>query len=220
MVDPTPQTAFPQAIAQAVLEVMGKLGTLAEKHKNTEQGKYNYASIDDFIAHVRGPCIDAGLFIIPNEADEARLSDMTTSKGPRAMWQSRFAFTLVHKSGESYGPIYKTVMVYATGAQSAGSAQSYALKQFMRGLFQIKTGDDDDPDREKIEIRHSGDQETDLQKQAGRIRKEILAANDLNDLGLAWSDNSVTLDHIKLRSETAYDFLTKEYHRKKELLEA
>ena len=84
---------------------------------------------------------------------------------------------------------------------------------------EIKTGDDDDPDKEKIDIRHSGDGETDLQKQAGRIRRQILSANDLDELGLAWADNSVTLDHIKLMSEVAYDFLSKEYHRKKELIE-
>jgi hypothetical protein len=215
----TPETAFPQAIAKAVIEVMSALGTLGKEHENKEGGKYMYASIDDFIAHVRGHCIAAGLFIIPNEDDPARVVDMMTGRGPRAMWLSRFAFTLVHQSGEAYGPIYKTVMVYATGAQAAGSAQSYAMKQLMRGLFQIKTGDDDDPDKEKVEIRHSGDEETDLQKQAGRIRRAILGANDLDELGLIWSDNSVTLDHIKLRSETAYEFLTKEYHRKKELIE-
>ena len=58
-----------------------------------------------------------------------------------------------------------------------------------------------------------------MQKQAGRIRRQILSANDLDELGLAWADNSVTLDHIKLMSEVAYDFLSKEYHRKKELIE-
>jgi hypothetical protein len=37
-------------------------------------------------------------------------------------------------------------MVPARGAQAFGSAQSYALKQFMRSLFQIPTGDKEDAD--------------------------------------------------------------------------
>ena len=37
-------------------------------------------------------------------------------------------------------------MVPARGAQAFGAAQSYALKQFMRSLFQIPTGDREDAD--------------------------------------------------------------------------
>jgi hypothetical protein len=33
-----------------------------------------------------------------------------------------------------------------TGAQTSGSAQSYAVKQFLRGLLMISTGDKDDVD--------------------------------------------------------------------------
>lgn len=227
MADSTPNDSgaqvrqdFPPALAAAILKVMAALGTLAKEHENKGQGGYSYASIDDFIDHVRGPCIEAEIFIIPNEAEPSRLMDVVGKDGKSmAMWWSRFAFTFVHVSGASYGPIFKTVLVHAVGAQSAGAAQSYAMKQLDRGIFQIKTGDDDDPDKEKTDIRGQGDSETDLQKQAGRIRKLLLAAADLDDLGLVWSDNSVTLDHIKLRSETAYDFLSREYHRKKELIE-
>jgi hypothetical protein len=211
--------AFPPEIAAAVIQVMGALGTLA-KDQTGKGITYKFASIDDFIEHVRGPLIEAKLFIIPNEAEPSRLVDVVGKEGkPAAMWWSRFAFTLVHVSGASYGPIYKTVLVHATGAQSAGAAQSYAMKQLDRGLFQIKTGDDDDPDKEKTEIRGRGQDETDLQKQAGAIRRKMLTAQDLDELGLTWADNSVTLDHIKLRSETAYDFLVAEYTRRKDQLE-
>src|SRR3546814_3442514 len=71
-------------------------------------------------------------------------------------------------SGERAGPIYKTVMVQANGAQAAGSAQSYAIKQFMRGQFMIPTGDADDPDKISVDISAQGHSETDLQKQIGR----------------------------------------------------
>lgn len=217
MADSTPH--YPPAVSKAVIAVMRSLGTLAKANDN-KFDKYQYASIDDFIQFVRGHCADAGLFIEPNEADEARLVDVAKKDGkPMAMWWARFAFYLVHEGGERAGPIYKTVMVQANGAQAAGAAQSYALKQFMRGQFMIPTGDADDPDKSSLDISAQGQSETDLQRQASRIRRAILTAQDLNELGLAWSDNSVNIDHIKRVSETAYDFLRSEYDKRKTTLE-
>lgn len=210
---------FPPAIAEAVVTVMGSLGTLAKGNEN-KFDHYNYASIDDFIEHVRGHCAEAGLFIVPNEAREPELQEVSKKDGkPMVVWNARFAFLLVHQSGESYGPIFKTVIVQANGAQAAGSAQSYALKQLQRGLFLIPTGDKDDPDKEGLDISSKGEQQTDLQKLAGKIRKKIREAKDPADLGLVWNDNEIDLELIKTASETAYGFLRKEYDTRKQELE-
>lgn len=212
--------SFPPGIATAVIEVMQALGTLGKDHERDDySAKYNYASIDDFLQHVRGHCATAGLAIIPDEARDAETREITTSKGkPAVMWNARFAFTLIHSSGESYGPIFKGVEVHHTGAQSAGSAQSYALKQLMRGLFMIPTGDADDPDKSGVDIASKGEHQTDLQKLAGAIRKRIRDAGDLAELGLKWSDSELDLEMIRGASDTAYDFLKKEYDiRKREL---
>lgn len=200
---------------------MKAIGTLGKDNKRNDAGaRYDYASIDDFIQHVRGHCADEGLFIIPNEARDAETQEVTKKDGKSAvMWNARFAFTLAHESGESYGPIYKGVAVPATGAQSAGSAQSYALKQFMRGLFLIPTGDADDPDKSGIEIASKGESQTDLQKTAGTIRKKLRGASDLADLGLKWSDSELDLEMIRGASKTAYEFLEREYQNRKTELE-
>jgi hypothetical protein len=92
---------------------------------------------------------------------------------------------LIHESGESYGPIYKGVGVLYTGAQAAGSAQSYALKQLMRGLFLIPTGDADDPDKSGVEITGKGEQQTDLQKLADTDPQEDPKGDDRRSSG--WS---------------------------------
>jgi hypothetical protein len=217
----TQNHSFPPAIAKAVIGVMKAIGTLGKDNKRNDAGaRYDYASIDDFIQHVRGHCADEGLFIIPNEARDAETQEVTKKDGKSAvMWNARFAFTLAHESGESYGPIYKGVSVPATGAQSAGSAQSYALKQFMRGLFLIPTGDADDPDKSGIEIASKGEQQTDLQKVAGQIRKKLREASDLGELGLRWSDSELDLEMIRGASKTAYEFLEKEYQQRKTELE-
>jgi len=217
----TQNHSFPPAIAKAVVSVMTAIGTLAKERKRDDFGaKYEYASIDDFIEHVREHCWTAGLAIIPDEARDAETREITTSKGkPAVMWSARFAFTLIHESGESYGPIFKGVEVQHTGAQSAGSAQSYALKQFMRGLFLIPTGDADDPDKGGVDIASKGEQQTDLQKLASAIRKRIREASDLSELGLRWSDSELDLEMIRGASQTAYEFLEKEYHTRKRELE-
>lgn len=213
--------AFPPKVAAAVVAVIKAVGTLGKGHERKDSGAhYDYASIDDFIEHVRGHCADAGLFIVPNEARDAETQEVTKRDGKSTVvWNARFAFTLVHESGESYGPIYKGVMVPATGAQSAGSAQSYALKQFMRGLFLIPTGDADDPDKGGIDIASKGETQTDMQKLANGIRKKIEDASDMVTLGIAWSESDLDLELIKGASKVAYDFLEKQFETRKTELE-
>jgi hypothetical protein len=221
MATDTQNHAFPPAIAKAVVQVMKGLGTLGKEHDRNDSGaRYKYASIDDFIQHVRGHCAEAGLAIIPDEARDAETQEVTTKAGKSmVLWNARFAFHLVHESGASYGPIYKGVAVPATGAQSAGSAQSYALKQFMRGLFLIPTGDEDDPDKSGVEIASKGEQQTDLQKLANSIRKKIREASNLAELGIAWSDCEVDRELIRGTSATAHSFLEKEYRQRANELE-
>lgn len=200
---------------------MKALGTLGKDNERNDAGaRYSYASIDDFIQHVRGHCGEAGLAIIPDEARDAETQEVTKKDGKSTvMWNARFAFYLIHESGASYGPIHKCVMVPATGAQSAGSAQSYALKQFMRGLFLIPTGDADDPDKSGVEIASKGEQQTDLQKLANGIRKKIRETADPAALGLVWNDCEIDRELIRGASGSAHDFLEKEYRQRAKELE-
>jgi hypothetical protein len=92
----TQNHSFPPAIAKAVVEVMKALGTLGKEHERDDKAaKYEYASIDDFIQHVRGHCAEAGLAIIPDEARDAETREVTTKRSGKSMvmWKARFAFT-------------------------------------------------------------------------------------------------------------------------------
>lgn len=212
---------MPKEIAVAVLAVIDAVGTLKKGEKNAFD-HYDYASIDKFIEHVRSPCFKAGIFFIPQEAAEPRLIETKTKDGkPLMMWWSRFGFTLAHKSGVTYGPIYKTVMVQAKGAQAAGSAQSYALKQLMRALFLIPTGDKDDPDETTSEISAVGEQKTDFQKEAQKIRTAFLKAKDLDALQEKWAINEIRIEEIQEVSVRAHKALCDAYgKREKELTDA
>lgn len=212
---------MPKEVAKAILSVIKACGIL-EKEDENKFDNYDYASIDSFMKHVREHCCDAGLAIIPQEAAEPRLIETKTKSGsPLMMWWSRFGFVLFHESGATYGPIYKTVMVQAKGAQAAGSAQSYALKQLMRGLFLIPTGDEDDPDKTSAEISSVGEQKTDFQKEAQRIRNAFLKAKDLDALQEKWAVNEIRIEEIQEVSERAHKALCDAYgKREKELKDA
>jgi hypothetical protein len=190
---------------------MAALGTLA-KERTGKGVNYSFASIDDFLSFVRVHCFEAGIFIEQDEI-ESRMVDVAKADGKMvAMWWAQYAFTVRHVGGTAIGPMRRSVMVQAFGAQSCGAAMAYALKQFMRSLFLIPTGEAD-PDETKTEISAGGGaRETDLQRKAGRIRKEFLRAATVEELKAAWQGNAVDLDTIKRASETAHEFLAKEYH--------
>ena len=135
---------MPEAVGIAVNSVMAGIKALFKKEKNQDAG-YRFASIDDFLASVNPLCAKAGLIIIQDELDARLVHDGSNETARSWLWTT-FTFMLVHKSGAVYGPLTRSVMVPARGAQAFGAAQSYALKQFMRSLFQIPTGDREDAD--------------------------------------------------------------------------
>ncbi len=199
---------MPENMAKAIINVIATLGTLSRDQTN-KFDRYEYASIDDFITFVRKDASASGLFFIPQEAREPEFKQLQTKKGdPLMMWHARFAFTICHESGETYGPVYKTVMVQANGAQAAGSAQSYALKQLMRALFLIPTGDADDPDKlQTAEYTAPQSAPNRLQNEAERIKAALKRADTAKKVRGAWASNGVVIAEIRTASNPAYTFL-------------
>ena len=140
--DDSTAPSMPQKVATAIAEVMEEIPKLAKGEKNTH-GNYNFASIDDFLEAVRPLCARRGLIIVQDEE-----SFETKDIGGKPWLFMQFRFTLAHSSGETWAhrPARSIMVNAAMGAQAFGAAQSYALKQFMRSLFQIATGEKDDAD--------------------------------------------------------------------------
>jgi hypothetical protein len=132
-------------IFEAVALAIGEVKQLGKSERNKFDG-YDFVSIDKFLALVNPICAAHGLFPHPSQTN-VELYENTNSKGGKSMW-ARFYFdiTLHHSSGEALPPSKIMVAVPMNGAQASGSAQSYALKQFFRGMFMIPTGDKDDAD--------------------------------------------------------------------------
>ena len=144
--DDTTAPSMPAKVATAIAKVMEEVPKLAKDEKN-EHGKYNFASVDDFLQAVRPLCAKHGLIIVQDE--EAFEVKATAGGDKPTQWLlMRFRFTIAHLSGETWAhrPARSIMVNAAMGAQAFGAAQSYALKQFLRSLFQIATGEKDDAD--------------------------------------------------------------------------
>lgn len=147
---------MPPAIASALCKVMMAAKQLGYDSSNAHSN-YKYVSADKFFS-VFGPiCADAGLVIIMDE-DSAEIAGATGKDGKVSSWlKTRYKFTFAHESGAVYGPVFRTVMVLANGAQAFGSAQTYLLKQFLRATFLVPTGERDEvDDQPSDELPRSG----------------------------------------------------------------
>jgi hypothetical protein len=135
---------LPAEIAKAIGEVMIQVLSLPSAEGN-----------DDFLAAVGPLCSRAGLIVLQDE-ESADLID----RSGKGWLRVTYAFSLAHTSGAvSERPIRRTVLQPVTGPRTTGSSQSYALKQFMRSLFQIAMGDRDDAEyRPKVD-RPAADQQ-------------------------------------------------------------
>jgi len=133
---------LPKSIALSINKIMSDIKTLAKDDENKFQN-YSYASIDKFLRAVNPLCAKHGLIITMDEETCRVIRD-----GAKNAWvHIVYKFILSHSSGDtwSYTP-RRNMIVSVTGGQSMGSAMSYTLKQFMRSLFQISTGEKDDLD--------------------------------------------------------------------------
>jgi len=176
------------AKAMAAIRKVGKEG-------RNEHDKYNFASIDDFLAMVNPVCAEAGL-IFPMQEDGIEDFTRKGKFGESAWMRVRWQITVMHISGQSLPPVLRTVEVLRNGAQAYGSAQSYALKQFLRSFLLIPTGDKDDAELQattegtiepsrRAEPRRQSPQNDDA---VDRAIDYISAAVDIADLQASWGN--------------------------------
>lgn len=138
---------FPAKVAAAISQVMKAVPKLGKDEKN-QHGGYQFASIDVFLQVVGRLCADAGLFIVQDEESFEIVQGTDKNGKPQPWLRVSYRFTLAHSSGEAWDhrPVRSIMVLASMGPQAFGSAQSYALKQFERSLFQIATGDGEDAD--------------------------------------------------------------------------
>lgn len=131
-------------IIKALLNVQSSIVSLGHDSEN-KFASYKYVSIDAYYRAIRPLLTASGLVIVPTETDASISPDGKTYK-------ATFDFHIMHDSGEVWeNAVTRTVYVQYTGAQSCGSALSYAEKFVMRTLFKIPTGEYEEPEAHEIE---------------------------------------------------------------------
>jgi hypothetical protein len=178
-------------VLAAISKAMAGIKKVARDGKNTHDN-YNFASIDDFLAMANPICADAGLLFHMDES--SREDFMRKGKYGESAWMRQsFSITVYHTSGQSLPPVTRSVEVLRNGAQAYGSAQSYALKQFLRSLLLIPTGDKDDADfnatdaGEIVKLSPPSPKDDGAHAIASAI-KAIERETDMGSLGAFWAD--------------------------------
>ena len=151
-------TAQRAKVNAAIAKAMGEIQGVVKADKNAH-GNYNFASIDGFLGGCKQPCAENGLHPQINTLSYAPFAGNNNKQ-----WATyEYEIHMAHESGEETAPVKTFVSLPITGAQTSGSAQSYALKQYLRGLFLIQTGEVDDPDFKatiELELPNAESQDT------------------------------------------------------------
>lgn len=124
----------------AIIKTALAVPSLAKSERN-DHGDYNYVSIDRFYDEVAREAMKNGLTW---KAREISGGTVATPKGPASAYMASYEFDLMHANGFIWANFFSiSIMHPLQGAQTAGSAMSYAEKQFMREVFKVRTGEQD-----------------------------------------------------------------------------
>ena len=200
-------------INTAIASAMGQVQKLSKDDRNAH-GNYSFASIDKFLDACRPILAAHGLH--PNI--DGVTSD-TFMAGSNKLWgKFSYRISMHHESGESTEPSGMDVMLPLTGAQTSGSAQSYALKQYLRGLLLISTGEKDDVDWKQqadddgvmaavpeVSTKTPQDLEAEI-----KSKKTLVALNQWNQ------DNAVQITRLQNEDLDAFNRLYSVWEEKQE----
>ena len=135
----------PGMIAEAINAIMGEV-TYVQKRGENQFHRYKFAAVGDLLAKVQPAMHKHGLIIIQNE----KRHTLSPSGG---VMEVEYEFTIAHKSGVVWPdrPVH-TGMAAATNSKGGfddkcvNKCMTAARKYFLLALFQIPTGEQDDPD--------------------------------------------------------------------------
>lgn len=131
-----------KAIIEAVIKTGLDVPSLSKDETN-KHGGFSYVGIDDFYEKVAKVALANGITWKAREID-VEVIEVMGSKGPTNALMATYRFDMMHLSGEMMLDYFGiTIMHPLQGAQTAGSAMSYAEKQFMREVFKVVTGEAD-----------------------------------------------------------------------------
>ena len=129
-------TAEVFAAITSVTKALGRVG----KGAFNQHGNYRFVSIDKYYETAGVEAANAGLTWVLKEDS----FEVVASAGPKPLIKATYIVDLFHSSGATLPGFSKLSIIHPIqGAQTVGSAMSYADKVFMRQLFKVATGEED-----------------------------------------------------------------------------
>lgn len=126
-------------VAKAIIATTRAIGTLGKAAVN-QHGGYSYVSIDRFYESVARIAADNGLGWTLREVEFHLMPQIGKTGAIRVCYE----VDLLHESGWRIPAFSQISIIHPIqGAQTVGSAMSYADKIFMRQTFKIVTGEKD-----------------------------------------------------------------------------
>jgi len=171
------------------------------KDMQNEFAKFKYVPIDSYYAAIPPLALKHGLFWRCRETEVG---------GEGKTFKFQYSFDLIHEGGATVEG-YDIVTIYhpAQGAQSSGSARSYADKLFMRTAFKCVTGEKDseffnrepeeDFDLGDADATDSSDEKANAEQldDAIKIEQPTPVAEDWRSALLDHPENPVKMDKSK-----------------------
>lgn len=197
-------------INKAVIAVTRDIGTLGKAAVNPHGG-YKYVSIDRFYESVGVAAAKHGLSWTLIEDAFA----IHPGVGKTGMVQVTYRVRMMHESGAVMEDFSKLSIIHPIqGAQTVGSAMSYADKVFQRQTFKVATGEEDadstnpsdldfgsKPKETKAETKSDADRAEALKKAADIIEETVKQfvkdCEDINGLNDFWHQNAPEINGIK-----------------------
>lgn len=143
---------MPKTIVKALADVQKSVEAVAKSQFN-KQGGYKFASADDIYAAITRKMGQVGLVIMPLELEQpeikrfevdARDQQGNPIKKTQQWGKFRFGFMLACDDDTWFDErSSRSLYIQILGPQTFNAAESYAQKQFLRGLFKLPTGDMD-----------------------------------------------------------------------------
>lgn len=156
-------------IARVALKIPDRIPKNGKVKYTTKAGKnisYSYATADDVFDAVRIPLASEGLSIWQNELSFDLIDN---NKTVRAVYE--LGFSLDGNRPPEGGVVQRTIYDDYDGPQTSQKTATYTLKYWLRGVFQLPTGDLDSDHSEKREITAkmiTDVQKKDLEKWGGK----------------------------------------------------
>lgn len=134
---------IPKPIVKAISAVQQTVEAVAKTQFN-KMGGYKFASADDIYAAVTRRMGQVGLVIMVLELEPPKIERIERD-GKTAQWaRFRFGFALAVDDETWFDErSSRTLFIQLLGPQTFNAAESYAQKQYLRGLLKLPTGDMD-----------------------------------------------------------------------------